>query len=144
MFPRGDVVTVLLLDDDPDLRDTLGEVIAEVCHRSCVSAGSYEALVALAGQALGCELAILDVNLGPDRPSGVDACEWLLAHGFQGRIVFLTGHARTHPAVEQACRIGAASVHQKPISMDLLRSLVEARPATGQGPGGRAPPGSPR
>ena len=126
MVPGG-LVMVLLLDDDPDLRDTLGEVIVDVCHQSCVSAASYDDMVALGGRALGCRLAILDVNLGPDRPSGVDACEWLLAHGFDGRIVFLTGHARTHPAVERASRLGAASVHEKPISMDVLRSLVEER-----------------
>jgi DNA-binding NtrC family response regulator len=118
-------VTVLVLDDDTDLRDTLGEVIADLCHRSCLSAGSFAELVALGGRALGCRLAILDVNLGPDQPSGVDACEWLLEHGFEGRIVFLTGHARTHPAVLRASRVRAASVHQKPISIEALRALVE-------------------
>jgi DNA-binding NtrC family response regulator len=121
-------VTVLLLDDDPDLRDTLGEFITGVCHHPCLLAGSYDDLVALDKRALGCKLAILDVNLGPDRPSGVDACEWLLARGFEGRIVFLTGHAGTHPAVARASRIGRASVHQKPLSMDEIRSLVEERP----------------
>ncbi len=118
-------MTVLLLDDDHDLLDTLREVITDVCHTPSVSAGSYDELVALGKKALGCQVAILDVNLGPDRPSGVDACEWLLDHGFKGRIVFLTGHARTHPAVERACQLRAASVHQKPISLDALRSLVE-------------------
>jgi DNA-binding NtrC family response regulator len=121
-------VTVLLLDDDSDLRDTLGEVITGVCHHPCLSAGSYDDLVALDRRALGCKLAILDVNLGPGHPSGVDACEWLLARGFEGRIVFLTGHACTHPTVERASRIGKASVHQKPLSMDELCSLVEGRP----------------
>jgi len=118
-------VTVLILDDDADLRATLGEVIADVCHRSCLLASSYDDLVALGGRVHDCRLAILDVNLGPDRPSGVDAYEWLLAHGFKGRIIFLTGHARTHPAVERASQLHAASVHQKPISMEALRSLVE-------------------
>src|SRR5512138_1352438 len=115
-------MTVLLLEDDPDLRDTLGEALADVCHCDCLSAGSYADLVALGRQVHGCGLAILDVNLGPDRPSGVDAYEWLRESGFAGRIVFLTGHARSHPAVERAALIHAASVHQKPISIDVLRS----------------------
>jgi DNA-binding NtrC family response regulator len=116
---------VLILDDDADLRDTLGEVIGDICHDSCLSAGSYDDMVALGGQIMTCRLAILDVNLGPNRPSGVDAYEWLLAHGFPGRVVFLTGHARTHPAVERASQLHAVRVHQKPISMELVRALVE-------------------
>jgi FixJ family two-component response regulator len=119
-------VTVLILDDDKDLRDTLGEVIGDLCRSSCLFAGSYDELTALGGRLDECGLAILDVNLGPGRPSGVDAYEWLRARGFQGRIVFLTGHARTHPAVERAARLDAA-VHQKPLSVDALCSLVEGR-----------------
>jgi DNA-binding NtrC family response regulator len=119
---------VLILDDDQDLRDTLGEVITGIFHSSCVAAASYDDLVALGGRALDCRLAILDVNLGPDRPSGIDAFEWLVGQGFQGRIVFLTGHARTHPAVERASHLLTASVHQKPMTLEQLRSLLEGPP----------------
>jgi DNA-binding NtrC family response regulator len=116
---------VLILDDDPDLRDTLGEVITGIFQHPFVAAASYDDLVALGRRALDCELAILDVNLGPDRPSGVDAFEWLRAQGFQGRIAFLTGHARSHPAVQRASRLQTASVHQKPMSLEQLGSLLE-------------------
>jgi len=116
---------VLILDDDPDLRDTLGEAITTFFKCSCVEAASYDDLVALGERALDCRLAILDVNLGPDRPSGVDAFEWLLAHGFQGRIAFLTGHARTHPAVQLASQLQHASIHQKPMSLDQFRLLLD-------------------
>jgi FixJ family two-component response regulator len=120
-------VTVLILDDDPDLRDSLGDVISELCRQRCLFAESFDDLVALDRRVDECRLALLDVNLGPDRPSGVDAYEWLRARGFQGRIVFLTGHARTHPAVAHAAAVDGAAVHQKPISVDALRSLVEGR-----------------
>src|SRR5579862_5380074 len=53
-------------------------------------------------EALGSRLAILDVNLGPGCPSGLDAHSWLAAEHFSGRIVFLTGHAQSYPLVERA------------------------------------------
>jgi DNA-binding NtrC family response regulator len=115
--------TVLLLDDDADLLDVLGSVIGEVCERACLAAKSYEELVRLGDRALSCDVAILDVNLGPGRPSGVDAYQWLQDRGFHGKIAFLTGHAKTHPAVLRACQVQAATVHQKPISISTLRSI---------------------
>lgn len=120
---------VLLLDDNPDLLDVLECTVVEVCARGCVAAKSLDEFRALGDRALDCDVAILDVNLGPDQPNGIDAYEWLRSHGFHGRIAFLTGHARTHPAVERACRVEAAHVYQKPISLDQLRSIVGGAPA---------------
>jgi DNA-binding NtrC family response regulator len=117
--------TVLLLDDDPDLLDILGSVIGEVCERPCLAATSFEDMVRLGDRALSCDVAILDVNLGPGRPSGVDAYRWLQEQGFRGKIAFLTGHAQTHPAVQRACQAEAATVYQKPISIGTLRSILD-------------------
>ena len=58
-------------------------------------------------------------------PSGLDAYLWLRKHGFHGRIVFLTGHAGSHPLVVEASRLGDADVVAKPISAEVLRSLLE-------------------
>src|SRR5438552_17890350 len=93
---------VAFLDDDADLRSTMVELLELEYHRPCIPIASHSDLVAKSGAILGCGLAILDVNLGPGAPSGVDSYEWLRAHGFHGRVVFLTGHARTHPLVERA------------------------------------------
>lgn len=120
--------TVLVVDDDEDMREVLGSTIAELYERPWLAAASYDDLVALGDRALACDLAILDVNLGPDRPSGVDAYEWLVSHGFRGRIAFLTGHARTHPAVARAASADLAHVYQKPISLGVLQSIVGGGP----------------
>jgi FixJ family two-component response regulator len=69
--------------------------------------------------------AILDVNLGPGRRSGIDAYAWLRQKGYTGRIAFLTGHARDHPLVVQAHRVGKVEIFTKPIDPDQMRSLVE-------------------
>jgi ActR/RegA family two-component response regulator len=115
---------VLVLDDDDDLRDALGDLVHLLSGRSSLGLGSYEALVAARARVLGCELAILDVNLGPGVPSGLDAYEWLRAQHFAGRIVFLTGHAKSHPLVRRACALAHARVLEKPIGIDEVRALL--------------------
>jgi DNA-binding NarL/FixJ family response regulator len=82
---------VLLLDDDDELREALADLIRFTTGRSCVAVGSLAELRLQRGRALDCELALIDVNLGAGRPSGHEACAWLRAQRFGGRIVFLTG-----------------------------------------------------
>ena len=116
--------SVLLLDDDDDLREAIADLLGLFGAR-CVAMPSLRALVDAQAAALGCTLAILDVNLGDGQPSGVEAYEWLRGQGFAGRIVFLTGHAASHPAVARAARLGVR-VLAKPIESSELRALVEA------------------
>jgi FixJ family two-component response regulator len=116
---------VLFVEDNDDLRDVLMELTEFTLYRPCVGARSYDELVALGESALQCSVAIVDINLGPNRPSGLDAYRWLREHGHRGRIVFLTGHAGNHPLVVEAQRIGDAEVIGKPIEPERLRSIIE-------------------
>jgi FixJ family two-component response regulator len=117
--------SVLFVDDDDDLRETFTDLVRTVFERECFGCGSHAELVALGERALTCGVAILDINLGPDVPSGLDAYVWLRGRGFTGRIVFLTGHASSHPLVVEATRLGDAEVVAKPISSGVLRTLLE-------------------
>ena len=116
---------VLYVEDNDDLRELVVELVTALLEHRCLGVGSYEELVALGDEALGCSIAILDINLGPNQPSGIDAYRWLRDEGYRGRIVFLTGHASTHPLVIEAKRIGDAEIFSKPIEPDRLRSIVE-------------------
>ena len=116
---------VLYVEDNDDLRELVVELVTYVLKRRSVGVGSYEELVALGEEALRCSVAILDINLGSNRRSGIDAYAWLRANGYTGPIVFLTGHASTHPLVIEAHRIGDAEIFSKPIEPDRLRSIVE-------------------
>ena len=116
---------VLYVEDNDDLRELVTELVTVVFKRRCVAVGSYEELVVLGQHALGCSVAILDINLGSNRRSGLDAYAWLRANGYTGPIVFLTGHASTHPLVVEAQRIGDAQTFSKPIDADRLRSIIE-------------------
>jgi len=116
---------VLYVEDDDDLRELVVELVTVVLERRCVGVGSYDELVALGEDALGCSVAILDINLGPNRRSGIDAYAWLRDKGYRGRIVFLTGHANTHPLVVEAQRLGDVQILSKPIDPDRLRFIIE-------------------
>ena len=98
-----------------------------IFERDCYGIRSYGDLLDLGDRALHCGVAILDINLGPQVPSGLDAYGWLRKHGFHGRIEFLTGHAASHPLVVEAKRLGDAEVVGKPVSLDRLTSMLEDR-----------------
>ena len=116
---------VLYVEDNDDLRELVVELVTALLEHRCLGVGSYEELVGLGDEALGCSIAILDINLGPNQPSGIDAYRWLRDKGYRGRIVFLTGHASTHPLVIEAKRIGDAEIFSKPIEPERLRSIIE-------------------
>lgn len=115
---------VLVLEDDEDLRSILCELLSLVGVEGCVSAGSLAELKRKQVEALGCGLALLDINLGAGVPSGLEAYAWLKESGFSGRTVFLTGHARSHPLVRQALELSNVQVLSKPIESRVLLELV--------------------
>jgi FixJ family two-component response regulator len=115
---------VVLLDDDKDLIDSLADVLGLASQAVCLGVRSLEELVANREQALGASLVIIDINLGGGRPSGLDAYHWLKEQGYTGRVAFLTGHARSHPLVDEARRLGGVPVLQKPIAINDLLRLV--------------------
>jgi FixJ family two-component response regulator len=124
-MPAG---SVLFLEDDGDLQAAVSEVVAAMFDRRCVGIRSYRELVARGEEALGCEVALLDINLGPKSASGLDAYRWLRREGFSGRIVFLSGHASSHPLVLEASRIGDARVLAKPIDATALQEVIRGEP----------------
>jgi FixJ family two-component response regulator len=115
---------IFILEDDNDLRVVLVDLIKRSTGRDCFGLRTLGELRQQRGDALKCALGIVDVNLGPGEPSGLDAFAWLRAEKFAGRIAFLTGHAATHPLVERARQMGHAAVLQKPLETKKLLELL--------------------
>jgi FixJ family two-component response regulator len=116
--------TVVLLDDDQDMRDALGQLIGLLSGGRCLGLASVAELMARRDDVLAARLVILDINLGPRQPSGLDGYDWLQRERFAGRIVFLTGHAHSHPLVARAAALGNARVYAKPIEERVLCELL--------------------
>lgn len=115
---------VMVLDDDGDLLATIADVLRIVYSASCLPLRSYAEMVAQSKAVLACELAILDINLGPDQPSGLEAYRWLKANHFRGRVIFITGHAELNPLVGEAHRIAGTPLLRKPFVVDELGAAL--------------------
>jgi len=119
---------VLLLDDDDDMLATVGELVQLVTGRPCVTAHSLAELVTKREAALACTDAVIDINLGPAQPSGLDVHAWLKKEHYAGRIIFLTGHAYSHPLVARARALDGVEVYQKPLETDELCRILGMPP----------------
>ena len=118
--------TILVMDDDIDLLEVLQETLVTLCNvNQVITATSMDSVQQQKDKILNCELAILDVNLGAERPSGVNVAQGLRDNGFKGKIVFLTGHAVSDPEVLAATRMPNTKVVAKPIGLQQLLGFVE-------------------
>jgi len=123
--PVGSMATrVALLEDDDDLRATMADLLGVTAGAECVGAASLAELQEQSAEVLTTHIALLDINLGPGEPSGIDAYRWLQENNYPGRVVFLTGHASGHPLVDEARRIGSAMLLTKPVPFPELAALI--------------------
>ena len=117
--------TVLLVDDDEDLRAAMDEVLHRLGVRRLVEAGSLRDVEDQREEALACQLALVDINLGYGEPTGINVFEWLEREGFSGRVVFLTGHGSLDPRVQRAASLAGSQVASKPLTTAKLREMIE-------------------
>jgi FixJ family two-component response regulator len=118
-------LAVLIVDDDRDLRESMRDIMGLLGVDSCVLAASLAEVERAADQVLGCGLAIVDINLGPGQPTGVEVVHWLQHRSFLGKIVFLTGHGQGDPRVRAAAELAGTRLLTKPINAKVLTQLVE-------------------
>jgi len=115
---------VYILEDSADLGQLLCEFLKMEKGADCASATSFAQLLKDPEPALSADLVVLDVNLGTDQPSGIDAYEWLRDQGYRGRVIFLTGHGAGHPLVKKARALSGVPVLEKPVEAERLLELL--------------------
>jgi len=116
--------TVLFVDDSRDICEVIEAMCQSLPEVECVCVTSMSTVQERAAQILRTPLAILDVNLGPGEPSGLEIYRWLKGKNYRGKIVFLSGHARTDPQVEEAARISGVDFLQKPLAFSQIEALI--------------------
>lgn len=116
--------TVLLVDDDDDLRAAMDEALRRLGVQHLVGAASLRDVEDQREDALACQLAFVDINLGYGEPTGINVFEWLEREGFTGRVVFLTGHGSQDPRVKQAASLAGSLVASKPLTTAKLRDMI--------------------
>lgn len=111
--------TILVVDDDPNLRKTLADILRVKGYETVVAANGTEAVAAAAHAAVS--LALIDLML-PDMP-GLEVMARIKAISPLTEAVILTGHASMDTAIE-ATRQGAYAYLLKPYQMDELLRLI--------------------
>jgi FixJ family two-component response regulator len=114
---------MVFLDDNDELRQVMAELFHSYMGLECLGFKSLSALQQNWVEIQNCRLAVLDIELGPREPSGIDAFYWLRENGFSGEIFFLTGHGRSHPLVAQAVQAGGR-IWEKPISVKQIIAVL--------------------
>jgi FixJ family two-component response regulator len=118
---------IILIDDDENLLNSLGDLLEIAADVRSLRFKGLSELIAKKSEVCRPEsiLAIVDINLEAGEPNGLDVYRWLRGSEFKGEIIFLTGHAKDHPAVQQASMVGDAQVFEKPMNVDELLAHVE-------------------
>lgn len=107
---------ILIVDDEPDIRELIGEILADEGHEVVKAADAGAAREARAQNAP--DLILLDVWM-----TGTDGIsllrEWREADTLGCPVVMISGHGSVEAAVE-ATRLGAFDFVEKPLSMAKL------------------------
>lgn len=114
---------VVFLDDSADLRELMADIINIKLDKDCLCFARLSDFENQIEAILSADLAILDINLGPNEPTGIDAYHWLKQKNFKGAVVFLTGHARANPMIVEMAKLGIP-VLEKPIESLKLLSII--------------------
>ncbi len=118
--------SVLIVDDEPGIRDTLRGVLEDEGF-SVATAASGELCLELAGsQQFACIL--LDIWLG-DGIDGLETLHKLREDGIDSAVVMISGHGNIETAV-RSTKLGAFDFIEKPLSLE--RTLVTVRNAVRQ------------
>lgn len=119
---------VMIVDDESEIRDSLGEILKEEGYTVTTTPTATEALVLLRDAPY--DVLLLDIWL-PDR-DGLDVLTEIrsLESESKPEVIIISGHGTIETAV-RATKLGAFDFLEKPLSIDrtliLLKNAVEAR-----------------
>jgi len=112
---------ILVVDDEPDIRDLVREILEDEGYRVTVAENGGAARAAFTRDAP--DLVLLDIWM-PDVDGITLLREWSSAGSLDCPVVVMSGHGTVETAIE-ATRLGAHDFVQKPISLARLLATVE-------------------
>ncbi len=112
---------ILIVDDEPDIRELIGEILSEEGHEVALAGSGSEARERR-GQ-FEPELILLDVWM-PDIDGISLLNEWRQSGSLDCPVVMISGHGSVEAAV-QATRLGAFDFIEKPLSLAKLLVTIE-------------------
>jgi DNA-binding NtrC family response regulator len=117
------MATILIVDDDTALRESLAETLADLGHTPRLASSGREGLAALSDQI---DAVLLDLRM-PGGLDGIDVLRRIRSRQDAPPVVVLTAFASAENTIE-AMRLGAFDHLTKPIGRDELRALLGRLP----------------
>lgn len=119
------VASILVVDDEPDLRELLFESLVQSGHQVTLAANGHEAILALSDPAAGFALVITDMYM-PER----DGLEVVMACAKRKLpVIAMSGGGNDrvagYDALPTAELLGAVTTVHKPFSLDYLSAIIE-------------------
>jgi len=118
---------VLVVDDEPDIRDLLAITLERMGLATLQAAGVREAEVQILEQRP--DLCLTDMRM-PDG-NGLDLVKWIQEHRPEMPVAVITAHGNVESAV-QALKLGAFDFVSKPLDVNDLRRLVNSALTLGE------------
>src|SRR5579883_1831845 len=112
---------IMIVEDDPDIRESILEVLADSEYHPIAASNGQEALAQLHSGLKPC-LILLDIMMPIMDGWGFRAAQKQDAELAKIPVVVLTAHAS---AEKTAREMGAAAYLKKPISLDALLAMVQ-------------------
>ena len=127
---------ILVVDDEPDIRDLIRDILEDEGYRVEVASSAAEARQQK--QRFRPELILLDIWM-PEVDGVTLLKQWSEAGELDAPVVMMSGHGTVETAVE-ATRYGARDFVEKPLSTaKLLRTVQTALAETAPGPASKGP-----
>jgi DNA-binding NtrC family response regulator len=120
---------ILIVDDEPDIRSLVSEILEDEGYSVTVAEDGAAARLAFSRDEP--DLVLLDIWM-PDI-DGISLLKEWSKGGLRCPVVIMTGHGSVETAVE-ATRLGARDFVQKPISLAKLLSIVSSALASHEAP----------
>lgn len=112
---------ILVVDDEPDIRSGLTDILEDEGHRVAVAADAAQARACLAESAF--DAVLLDIWM-PGTDGLALLREWVAAGELAQPVIMMSGHGTVETAVE-ATRLGAYDFVEKPIALAKLLITLE-------------------
>lgn len=113
--------TVLIVDDEPDIRELLEITLIRMGLNCVCAANTKEALELLRNNTY--KLCLTDMNLGDG--TGIEVIEFIQEHSPNTPVAMITAYGNTETAIT-AMKAGAFDYVAKPIDLPKLRALINS------------------
>ena len=113
---------ILVIDDNPDIRSLLSNILKEQ-NFEVRTAANYDQAVFEINKKLP-DLAIIDIKLDKTDKDGIDLLKLLTKKNKLTPVIMISGHATVQIAVE-AIRLGAYEFIEKPFTKEKILNYVK-------------------